>query len=67
MKKNKEQQQAIIDGLRLIEDLLIPQVTPRVPSHIRDRARDVIRRYPSETELRNLIENTDMKHTKETK
>ncbi len=55
--KKKEQHQAIIDGLRLIEDLLIPQVTPRVPSHIRDRARDVMRHYPNEAELKSLLDN----------
>lgn len=56
MKKQRDQNQAIIDGLRLIEDLLIPQVTPRVPSHIRDRARDIMRNYPSESDLKNLID-----------
>lgn len=56
MKKQRDQNQAIIDGLRLIEDLLIPQVTPRVPSHIRDRARDIMRNYPSESELKVMID-----------
>lgn len=56
MKKQRDQNQAIIDGLRLIEDLLIPQVTPRVPSHIRDRARDIMRNYPTESELKGMID-----------
>jgi hypothetical protein len=61
MKKQRDQNQAIIDGLRLIEDLLIPQVTPRVPSHIRDRARDIMRNYPSESELKVMIDRTHQK------
>ena len=41
--------------MRLIEDLLIPQVTPRVPSHIRERAREVIAEFPTEENLKNLL------------
>lgn len=59
MKKSKDQHQAMIEGMRLIEDLLIPQVTPRVPSHIRDRARAIMSNYPSETELRQLIDRAN--------
>lgn len=46
-----ERYRAMIEGLKLIEDLLIPQVTPRVPGHIRDRARWIMRHYPSAFEL----------------
>lgn len=63
MKKQKDQYQSIIDGMRLIEDLLIPQVTPRVPSHIRDRARVVMKNFPSETEIKKLVDQSQ----KETK
>jgi hypothetical protein len=56
MKKQKDQCQAIIDGMRLIEDLLIPQVTPRVPSHIRDRARVVMQNFPTESELKTMLD-----------
>jgi hypothetical protein len=56
MKKQKDQYQAIVDGMRLIEDLLIPQVTPRVPSHIRDRARSVMKNFPSEAELKTILD-----------
>lgn len=65
MKKQKDQYQAIIEGMRLIEDLLIPQVTPRVPSHIRDRARTVMKNFPSETEIKKIIDQADL--VKETK
>ena len=64
MKKQKDQYQSIMEGMRLIEDLLIPQVTPRVPSHIRDRARIIMQTFPTEEELKNLLEKSH--HTKET-
>lgn len=56
MKKQKDQCQAIIEGMRFIEDLLIPQVTPRVPTHIRDRARTVMQNFPTETEIKTIID-----------
>jgi hypothetical protein len=31
---------------QLLQDLLDPKVTPRVPRHIRQRARSVLRHYP---------------------
>lgn len=62
MKKTRDQQQAMIEGMRLIADLLIPQVTPRVPSHIRDRARAIISDYPSEQELQQMIERAQSRN-----
>ena len=56
MKKQKDHYQSIIDGMRLIEDLLIPQVTPRVPSHIRERARSIIQSLPSENEIKTMLD-----------
>lgn len=58
MKKQKDHYQSIIDGMRLIEDLLIPQVTPRVPSHIRERARTIIQSFPSENEIKTMLDRT---------
>lgn len=58
MKKQKDQYQSIMEGMRLIEDLLIPQVTPRVPSHIRERARIIMQTFPTEAELKNLVERS---------
>jgi hypothetical protein len=46
-----ERYRAMVEGLKLIEDLLIPQVTPRVPGAIRDRARWIMRHYPNTYEL----------------
>ncbi len=64
MKKNKDDYQSILQGMRLIEDLLIPQVTPRVPSHIRERAREVIAEFPTEENLKSLCNNKIKQQTK---
>lgn len=49
-----ERYRAMLEGMRLIEDLLIPQATPRVPGSIRERARWIMRHYPSQSELESL-------------
>jgi len=46
-----ERYRAMVEGLKLIEDLLIPQVTPRVPGDIRERARWIMRHHPSASDL----------------
>lgn len=51
-----ERYRALVEGMKLIEDLLIPHVTPRVPTHIRERARWVMRHYPSAHDLEVLAE-----------
>ena len=51
-----ERYRAMVEGLKLIEDLLIPQVTPRVPSNIRERARWVMRHYPNAGEIERLAD-----------
>jgi hypothetical protein len=61
-----ERYRAMVEGLKLIEDLLIPQVTPRVPREIRERARWVMRHHPSAYELSRLAAKTpDMLATKD--
>jgi hypothetical protein len=52
-----ERYRAMVEGLKLIEDLLIPQVTPRVPGEIRERARWIMRHHPSAYELERLAAN----------
>ncbi len=64
MKKNKDNYHSILQGMRLIEDLLIPQVTPRVPSHIRERAREVMSEFPTEESLKHLCKNDKTNSTK---
>jgi hypothetical protein len=51
-----ERYRALVEGMRLIEDLLIPQVTPRVPGNIRERARWIMRHYPSATDFERLAQ-----------
>jgi hypothetical protein len=53
-----ERYRAMVEGLKLIEDLLIPQVTPRVPGDIRERARWIMRHHPSAGELAHLAKIT---------
>ena len=49
-----ERYRAMLEGMRLIEDLLNPQVTPRVPGDIRERARRVLRHYPSKYDFEKM-------------
>lgn len=61
-----ERYRAMVEGMKLIQDLLIPQVTPRVPTHIRERARWVMRHYPSAYEFDQLARRSpDMLATKD--
>lgn len=61
-----ERYRAMVEGLKLIEDLLIPQVTPRVPGEVRERARWIMRHYPNAFELERLAQNApDMLSTKD--
>jgi hypothetical protein len=53
-----ERYRAMVEGLKLIEDLLIPQVTPRVPGDIRERARWIMRHHPNAYELTRLAQRT---------
>ena len=61
-----ERSRAMVEGLKLIEDLLIPQVTPRVPGDVRERARWIMRHHPSQRELTLLaLKVPDMLATKD--
>jgi hypothetical protein len=61
-----ERYRAMVEGLKLLEDLLIPQVTPRVPTNIRERARWIMRHHPSAYELTRLASKApDMLATKD--
>lgn len=53
-----ERYRAMVEGLKLIEDLLIPQVTPRVPGDIRERARWIMRHHPNARDLEQLARET---------
>jgi len=61
-----ERYRAMIEGMRLIEDLLIPQSTPRVPGIVRQRARWIMRHYPSQNQLEAMAQKLpDLLNTKD--
>ena len=51
-----ERYRAIKQGKKLLEELCDPGRTPRVPSLVRDRARAILRHYPSEYELEHIAD-----------
>jgi len=46
-----ERYRAVIAAERMLRDLCDPKATPRVHSSIRDRARAVLRHYPSQWDM----------------
>jgi hypothetical protein len=53
-----ERYRALKQGKKLLEELCDPGRTPRVPSIIRDKARGVLRHYPSDYELERIADNS---------
>jgi hypothetical protein len=53
-----ERYRALKQGKKLLEELCDPGRTPRVPSLVRDRARGVLRHYPSDYELEKIAEQS---------
>lgn len=53
-----ERFRALMAGKKLLEELCDPGKTPRIPSVIRDRARAVLRHYPSNWEFDKLAEGS---------
>ena len=51
-----ERYRALKQGKKLLEELCDPGRTPRVPALVRDRARGVLRHYPSDYDLDRLAE-----------
>ena len=51
-----ERYRAIKQSKRLLEELCDPGKTPRVPSLVRDRARTLLRHFPSDYDLDNIAE-----------
>lgn len=41
---------------KFMEELCDPGKTPRVPSAVRDKARDLLKHYPMDSELGNIAE-----------
>ena len=46
-----ERYRAVLAAERLLKDLCDPSMTPRVPKTLRDRARSVLRHYPSKWDM----------------
>ena len=53
-----ERFRALKQGKKLLEELCDPGRTPRVPSIVRDRARGVLRHFPSDYELERIADNS---------
>lgn len=51
-----ERFRALKQGKKLLEELCDPGKTPRVPGIVRQRARGVLRHYPSEYEFERLAD-----------
>jgi hypothetical protein len=49
-----ERYRAIKQGKKLLEELCDPGKTPRVPSIVRDRARSILKHFPTDYELEQL-------------
>lgn len=52
-----ERSRAFLAGLELIQALLSPKQTPRVPVEVREWARSVLRHYPTASELQLALES----------
>jgi hypothetical protein len=48
---------AVMETMRFLTDLCNPDVTPRVPKVIRQRARSLLRHYPSAWDMKVASEN----------
>lgn len=49
-----ERYRAIKQGKKLLEELCDPGKTPRVPATVRERARSVLRHYPTDWDLERI-------------
>jgi hypothetical protein len=56
MTQPDERYRAVNKVRDLLEDLCVPSRTPKVSLHIRDRARHLLKHYPTDLELRILAE-----------
>lgn len=51
-----ERYRALKQGKKLLEELCDPGKTPRVPGIVRDRARGILRHYPSDYEMNRIAD-----------
>lgn len=53
----QERYRNLLQGRKLLEELCDPGRTPRVPGIIRDRARGILRHYPTDWDLENMAKH----------
>ena len=53
-----ERYRSVLQAKRLLEELSSPTLTPRIAAGIRDRARGVLRHYPSEYDMQRAAETS---------
>ena len=54
MTSPEDRYRALKQSRKLLEELCDPGKTPRVPSIVRDRARGILRHYPSDYDIEQL-------------
>lgn len=54
-----ERTNAVLNTEKFLLDLLRPSVTPRVPKEVRERARSLLRHYPSSFDMDVISERED--------
>jgi hypothetical protein len=54
----EDRYRAIKQSRKMLEELCDPGKTPRVPSIVRDRARSILRHFPSDFDLDCIAENS---------
>lgn len=52
-----ERYRSLKQGKKFLEELCDPGKTPRVPSVIRDRARNILKHFPNDHQLDNITTN----------
>lgn len=54
----EDRYRAIKQSRKMLEELCDPGKTPRVPSMVRDRARSILKHFPTDYDLDRLAENS---------
>ncbi len=58
MTTTEDRYRAIKQSRKMLEELCDPGKTPRVPSMVRDRARSILKHFPTDYDLDRLAENS---------
>ena len=52
-----ERYRAFKQGMKLLEELIDPGKTPRVPSMVRERARGILRHFPTDYDIERMADS----------